>query len=137
MSYEVRLNKYNALLTPNELLTFMDENIYYGVYGKDQKLYLYDDDNFQQACLKEYILSDKDRLLKYQYGTCWDQVIGLQEIIINLKRFLFGSYFLMKIIILHILIWYIRIKKQRSIVILNTLILIIGEYINFQLIKKR
>lgn len=74
MSYKVRLNKYNALLTPNELLTFMDENIYYGVYGKDQKLYLYDDDNFQQACLKEHILSDKDRLLKYQYGTCWDQV---------------------------------------------------------------
>ena len=37
--YEERLNNYNKVKSPNELLEFMDKNIKYGIYGTDKVVY--------------------------------------------------------------------------------------------------
>lgn len=76
--YKERLNNYNNVKSPKELLEFMDKNIKYGIYGTDRVIYdKWDADNnskFQKACQTKYALCDLNRLLKYGYGTCWDQV---------------------------------------------------------------
>ena len=76
--YEERLNNYNNVKNPNELLEFMDKNIKYGIYGIDNVVYdKWDASNnseFQKACQTKYVLCDAKRLLKCGYGTCWDQV---------------------------------------------------------------
>lgn len=78
MSYEERKNKYENVRSPEELLEFMEEYIKYGFVGIDNKLY----DNwesdvsgeFQIACQTKYGLCDAEKILKYGYGVCWDQV---------------------------------------------------------------
>ena len=76
--YEERLNNYNNVKNPNELLEFMDKNIKYGIYGTDKVVYDKWDasinSEFQKACQTKYELCGSKRLLKYGYGTCWDQV---------------------------------------------------------------
>ena len=68
---------YDEIKTPRELLEFMD-NIRYGFYGNDNKEYINDGSEesnkiFQDACLTEYSLADKDKVLKYRLGQCFDQ----------------------------------------------------------------
>ena len=76
--YVERLNNYNNVKNPNELLEFMDKNIKYGIYGTDKVVYDKWDTSinseFQKACQTKYVLCDAKRLLKYGYGICWDQV---------------------------------------------------------------
>ena len=76
--YVERLNNYNNVKNPNELLEFMDKNIKYGIYETDKVVYDKWDasinSEFQKACQTKYELCGSKRLLKYGYGTCWDQV---------------------------------------------------------------
>lgn len=78
LDYEERINEYNKITNPNELLSFMDKYITYGIYGTDNKIYtnweMDTNSEFQLAYQSNYELCDCDRLLKYGYGTCWDQV---------------------------------------------------------------
>lgn len=60
--------------TPEELLDFMSNNIKYGYLGKNGKVYHYDDLNFNLDWYEQYILENKDDLLKNLCGNCWDQV---------------------------------------------------------------
>ena len=65
---------YEDLKTPQELYYFMENNIKYGIHGTDGKDYdASDDEKFQNACNTVYALCDKDRILKYGLGHCWDQ----------------------------------------------------------------
>ena len=69
---------YNEVKSPEELLLFMD-NIKYGLYGNDNKEYINDGSEesnriFQKACITQYGLADKDKVLKYGLGQCFDQV---------------------------------------------------------------
>ena len=70
-------DKYNEIDTPEALLLFMD-NIRYGFYGKDGREYTNDGTEvsnkaFQTACVREYALANKDKVLKYGLGQCFDQ----------------------------------------------------------------
>lgn len=70
--------KYDEINNPKELFNFMEENIKYGIYGTNHKIYdnfsSSNSSEFQIACQKYYALCDTKRLLKHHYGVCWDQV---------------------------------------------------------------
>ncbi len=70
--------KYNNILTPEELFTFMEDNIKYGIHGTNNEDYIPHDEKtngiFQNACLNYYRLADPKYLLKHKLGHCWDQV---------------------------------------------------------------
>lgn len=78
MSYVKRKKAYNAVKSPEELLSFMNRYIKYGIYGTDNKVYdswnPSTESDFQLACQTKYSLCDANRCLKYGYGNCWDQV---------------------------------------------------------------
>lgn len=59
---------------PSELLDYMDKNIQYGYLGKNDKLYKYDDINFDADWYDFYILQSPKQLLTNKYGNCFDQV---------------------------------------------------------------
>ena len=70
-------DSYNKVKTPDELLKLMD-NIKYGIYGNDNKVYINDGTKesnkiFQWACINQYGLANKDKVLKYGVGQCFDQ----------------------------------------------------------------
>jgi hypothetical protein len=60
--------------TPEELIDFMYENFNYGFLGKSGQVYHFDDDNFQDNWINEYILQTPDELLINKYGNCYDEV---------------------------------------------------------------
>ena len=64
----------NDIKTPEELLNFMSNNINYGYLGKNGRIYHYDDHDFNLEWYEQYILENKDDILKNLYGNCWDQV---------------------------------------------------------------
>ena len=64
----------NDIKTPEELLDFMSNNIEFGFLGKNGHIYHYDDPKYDSDWYKQYILENKEDLLKNKYGTCWDQV---------------------------------------------------------------
>lgn len=66
-------NKYNQINTPEELLIFMSKYINYGYLGKNNKVYHFDDENFDKDWYKEYILETKEDILKTSFGNCFDQ----------------------------------------------------------------
>ena len=100
-AYKERLKKYNETKTPEELLEFMDKHITYGIYGTDGKSYTnWENDinsEFQVTCQTKYSLCDKERILKYGLGTCWDQVelerFWFKEHNYNFKTFFIWLYF--------------------------------------------
>lgn len=100
-AYKERIEKYNEVNTPEELLKFMDKYITYGIYGIDSKSYTnWENDinsEFQIACQTKYALCDKERILKYGLGTCWDQVelerFWFKEHNYNFKTFFIWFYF--------------------------------------------
>lgn len=72
------LDIYKTINTPKELYEFMDKYIKYGFYGNDGKIYTNDgteesDKIFQDACLDRYGLANKEKVLKYGLGQCFDQ----------------------------------------------------------------
>ena len=60
--------------TPKELLNFMSVKINYGYLGKNGRVYHYDDPDFSSDWYEQYILENKNDILKNLYGNCWDQV---------------------------------------------------------------
>lgn len=64
----------NNIKTPEDLLDFMSNNIEYGYLGKNGRLYHYNDVDFDSDWYDQYILENKDDILKNLYGNCWDQV---------------------------------------------------------------
>lgn len=60
--------------TPEELLKFMSERIEYGYLGKNGRIYHYDDSDFNSDWFKQYLLENKNDILKNLCGNCWDQV---------------------------------------------------------------
>ena len=64
----------NDIKTPEELLNFMSNNINYGYLGKNGRVYHYDDSDFDSSWYEQYILENKNDILKNLYGNCWDQV---------------------------------------------------------------
>ena len=67
------IDKYNSIKTVDELYEFMD-NINYGYLSNSGRVYCFGDEDFDKNWKNEYILEDKDDLLKTGYGNCWDQV---------------------------------------------------------------
>ena len=81
---ENRREKFEKIKTPEELLSFMTENIAYGFIGKNSKeAYPTDfkkeaeDADFKKeadaAFENEYYIQSPDELLKSRLGVCWDQ----------------------------------------------------------------
>ena len=66
--------RFSKIKTPEELLAFMKNNINYGYLGKSKRVYNYIDPDFNNNWYKDYILQDKESLLKTLHGICWDQV---------------------------------------------------------------
>ena len=106
------IDSYNEVKTPYELLMLMD-NIKYGFYGNNNKIYINDgtyESNkiFQEACLNKYGLANKDKVLKYGLGQCFDQTelerAWFKEHNYEYKQSLYGFYLIMKIHIRHIVI---------------------------------
>ena len=60
--------------TPEELLDYMKNNIQYGYLGNNGKIYHYNDFDFDKDWYQEYILENKDDVIKNKVGNCWDQV---------------------------------------------------------------
>lgn len=60
--------------TPEELLSFMSNNINYGYLGKNGRVHHYGEKDFDECWYREYILENTNDLLKNLTGNCWDQV---------------------------------------------------------------
>lgn len=67
--------KYEEIITPKQLLEYMDENVNYGFVGKNGKIYNEPGtDDWNNDWYKECVVQDDKSLIKTHYGTCWDQV---------------------------------------------------------------
>ena len=60
--------------TPEELLNFMSKNIDYGYLGKNNRVYHYNDSDFDSEWYEQYILENSEELVNNSYGNCFDQV---------------------------------------------------------------
>ena len=52
----------------------MNKNISYGYLGKNNKIYMPNDPNFDKDWLDNYILETPYDILSTKVGNCWDQV---------------------------------------------------------------
>lgn len=87
------IDEYNNIKGSNELLDFMNKYIEYGFYGINNKIYDSCNSNFQNAFNDYYILSDKNRVLKYRLGVCYDQV-ELERDWFSKNNYKFKTYFI-------------------------------------------
>lgn len=69
-----RIDDYNKITSPEELLEFMDKNIRYGIKDDNGKVYEWNMDSFQEACETKWKFKNGINVLKSGYGHCWDQV---------------------------------------------------------------
>lgn len=65
--------KYEEILSPEQLLEYMSENIRYGFVGKNGKIYREPgteewNNDWYSVC----IVQDGASLIQSHYGTCWD-----------------------------------------------------------------
>jgi hypothetical protein len=68
-----KIRIFENIKTPQELLTFMNENIEYGYIGKsNQKIYSWKYENTDMDFNKEYFLQSPEELIESGYGVCWD-----------------------------------------------------------------
>jgi hypothetical protein len=69
-----RLEKFKKIKTPEDLLSFMKQNINYGFIGKEgEKIYSPQHDVWRNGPQPEPKIQDTEELLKSGYGTCWEQ----------------------------------------------------------------
>jgi hypothetical protein len=66
--------KYNEIKTPEQLLEYMNQNIFYGYVSKDNKVYMEMNEEANRVWYDTCIVQDPNLLIKNKYGTCWDQV---------------------------------------------------------------
>ena len=69
-----RINEYHKVSSPEKLLKFMDRYITYGLVDKNNKVYEWDMDDFQEACQNKWKFKSGIDIIKSGYGHCWDQV---------------------------------------------------------------
>ena len=65
--------EYNKINTPEELLTFMDKYIKYGIKDEDGNTYEWNKDSFKKACLEKWHLKTPEEIMNSGYGHCFDQ----------------------------------------------------------------
>lgn len=66
---------YKEISTPQDLIQYMSENIYYGFVGKNGKVYKEQGtEEWNNDWHSECIVQDGESLIEKHYGTCWDQV---------------------------------------------------------------
>lgn len=65
---------FNDIKNPEELLSYMIDNVTYGFVGKNKKIY--DDTESEEWCdwYQECLVQTGEEILKSNVGTCWDQV---------------------------------------------------------------
>lgn len=65
---------FTNIKTPKELNEYMNKNISYGYLGKNNKIYMPNDPNFDKDWLDNYILETPYDILSTKVGNCFDQV---------------------------------------------------------------
>ena len=70
----VRISTYEKVKTPDDLLTFMSQNIHYGFINRDGRKYFDADNGWNRDWYNTCIIQNGSELLKTKCGTCWDQV---------------------------------------------------------------
>jgi len=69
-----KIEEFKKIKTPEELLSFMKENIKYGFIGKtDKKIYSHQIEDWGEGEQPEQKLQDAKELFKSGHGTCWEQ----------------------------------------------------------------
>jgi hypothetical protein len=91
-------NILNDIISPQQLLNWMDKNIEYGYLGNDSKIYYTMD---AEEFSNKYFLQSPSELIKNKIGVCWDQA--------ELERAIFK-----KLKIFHIVIYIEQINEIRS-----------------------
>lgn len=67
--------KYEEILTPEQLIQYMSDNIHYGFVGKNGKIYKEQGSKeWNNDWYSECIVQNGESLMNSHYGTCWDQV---------------------------------------------------------------
>ncbi len=66
--------EFEKVRTPEELLSFMVQNVRYGFIGRNKKVYADDNVEINSEMETEYSLQSPEELLESGYGICWDTV---------------------------------------------------------------
>lgn len=67
-----KMREFERIKTPEELLSFMGDNINYGFVGRNGKVYDHDSAAWDTDFAAEYYLQTPEELLVSQHGVCWD-----------------------------------------------------------------
>lgn len=65
---------FNDIQNPQELLSYMIENVIYGFVGKNKKIYDDTESDEWYDWYQECSVQTGEEILKTNVGTCWDQV---------------------------------------------------------------
>lgn len=68
------VEKYQSIGTPEELLEFMNQYFSYGYFGKDGRVFLPTDMDFDDSWYLNYQLQNVDNILETRIGNCFDMV---------------------------------------------------------------
>ena len=68
------VEKYQNIVTPEELLEFMNQYFSYGYLGKDGRLFVPTDTDFDDSWYLNYQLQGVDDILDTRIGNCFDMV---------------------------------------------------------------
>ncbi len=68
-----RIEQYNQIKTPEELLEFMKKYIHYGIKTKEETIFGWDMNKFQKACQEKWKFQEGIEIIKSGFGHCWDQ----------------------------------------------------------------
>lgn len=80
--------------TPEEMLSYMSQNIKYGYIGKgNKKVYTPKDSNFDSDFRNEYYLQSPEELIISKRAVCWDQV-ELERYWFDKNDYDFKTYFI-------------------------------------------
>lgn len=66
--------EFERIQSPEELLSFMRDNVHYGFVGKNKKAYTHDAVEMDEDFQAEYSLQSPEELLESGRGVCWDTV---------------------------------------------------------------
>lgn len=68
------VEKYQSIVTPEELLKFMSQYFSYGYLGKDGRVFVPTDIDFNDSWYLNYRLQGVDDILSTRIGNCFDMV---------------------------------------------------------------
>jgi len=68
-----KIKEFEKIKTPEELLSFIKDNITYGFVGRNnKKIYAHDEEAMDADFAEEYYLQSPEELLNSKHGVCWD-----------------------------------------------------------------